>query len=151
MPATDIDPGSDSLLDLRDILTIRQIPGVLLSREADHYAQPVAMGAVEQFSRRRRMRDANGVEAGRRHLPKVAFDDLQVLIFPLCCVGSKRAVGDTTNPELLRAGVEKLSARNWPLEDRRSRNGVHGSSRRLPLRMFGSARFPSWQAYSNSW
>src|SRR5215467_787548 len=108
------------------------------------------MGAVEQLSRRRRMRDANGVETGCRHLPKIAFDDLQILIFALCCVGSKRAVSDSTNPELLRARVEKLSAHNWPLEDRRSRNRVHGSSRRLPRRMFGSARFPSWQAYSNS-
>ena len=100
MPGAGPHAGSDEFIDVRRIVRVGKIPCVLLCRETDHDAQPVACGNVEQVMRWHGVRNADGVEAGLRHLREITVDQLDVLVLALVLVRPKGAVGRTAHPEL---------------------------------------------------
>ena len=83
---------------------------MLLPRQADHDAQAVLRGEVEQPERRRRV-GAHGVDPAGRHLREVLRHALEVGELLPVLVGPERAVGDAADVELLVAGVQELARR----------------------------------------
>ncbi len=109
------DLGAHHLLDVRRVGPVYEKADILLRREADHDAEAMAVGGVQQRARRHGVRDADRVEAVGRHLSEVALDDLEVAILVAVLIGAECAIGDPADPELIVVNVQKLPARTRPV------------------------------------
>ena len=81
---------------------------MLLPRQPDHDAQPMAQRRVEDPPRGRGVR-ANSIDAVRRHRLEIALDPFgRPETVAVACLG-ERAVGDAPDPEPVVADCEKLA------------------------------------------
>ena len=111
---------ADQDLDLAHApLPIDQEAHVLLGGESHHDPKPVPLGNVEQEPRGRRVGNAHGVEAARRHPGEIALDHVSPLVLATDGVGGERPVGHAAHVELFGAGKQELAAHVGPDENRR--------------------------------
>jgi len=85
---------------------------------ADHHAQAVTLGGVEQPSGRHRI-DTHRIEPVRRHARKVTLDDVWLWHFAAVDPRAKRPVGRPAQIQLVIADEEELAADVWPPFERR--------------------------------
>ena len=116
--------GADQCLDVGRAAPIDQIPDVLLSREADHDVEAVALGDVEQRAGRHRMGNADGGDPIGRHGREVPLHHREIVV--LAAVGGRGegAVGDPTDVEFLVADEQEFPTRAGAAERRRPGDGV---------------------------
>ena len=100
--------GADQCLDVGRAAAIDQIADVLLGRKADHDAEAVALGDVEQRAGRHRVGDANGGDPIVRHGGEVPFHHREVEVLAAVGGGREGPVGDATDVQLLVADEQEL-------------------------------------------
>ena len=95
-------------LDVGRSATVDQVSDVLFGADPDHDAQAVARRSVEQRVGRHRVRNADGVDAVRRHLREVPLHGREVVILVAARVGRKGAVGHAAHVQLFRSDEQEL-------------------------------------------
>src|SRR5262245_22012571 len=117
---------ADARTNIAGPLLVVQKCNVLFPREANHYVQ-VAFKCTIQKPDRRNGVSANSIDATTSHQPKVPLDLPAVMKFHAALIRTERAVGHTTNPKLVVAGIKKLSADARTVVPRGSRRLVRDS------------------------
>src|SRR5712691_3278939 len=97
-------------------MCVREVPDILLRGQTDHDVQPVLCRDVEQGARRHGVGNADGVESACGHEPKVPVHDFKVVILSTLDIGTKGAVGDSPDVELLRSDRQELALFAWAHE-----------------------------------
>src|SRR5207244_3438920 len=96
---------------VRGSAAVYEIPDVLLRREPHHHPEPVPPRGIEERGGRRRVGNADRVEAGGRDLRQVALHHGEVVILAPLGVRLERAVGHAPHVELLVTDEQELAAR----------------------------------------